>query len=41
MIAREGITGDAWIFGDRSGAIGPAMSNDHDADAVTAGLGEE
>lgn len=38
-LAREGFTGDARIFGDRYGAIGPTMSDDYDVDAVTADLG--
>ncbi|MFB6310093.1 MAG: MmgE/PrpD family protein [Salinirussus sp.] len=40
-LAREGLTGDTQIFGERYGAIGPTMSDDYDTNAVTAALGSE
>lgn len=39
-LAREDFTGDAHIFGDRYGAIGPTMSDEYDTDAVTATIGD-
>jgi aconitate decarboxylase len=40
-LAREGFTGDARIFQERYGAIGPTMSDDYDVSALTAGLGSD
>lgn len=40
LLADESLTGDAKIFADRYGAIGPTMSDDYDTDAVIDGLGE-